>query len=180
MAYVNQASKWVKPAVSGELIQEGRLVRLAASGVHNDLEVALLAASGTTKNVYVAFVPPDNFPRPTPSDFYNNPQSIVTLNELGTFGDFTETKTFYHVGLSTLENPFMPSGYLLQAHRDTTVTVPSGCVIDTANLRINGALAKVSDDGTGRFQLTTVDLTAVARTVDWNPATLEYTFEILN
>ena len=180
MAHVNTASRWIRPAVAGELIQEGRLVRLAASGVHNDLAVAMLAASGTSKNVYVAFVPPDNFPRPTPVQFYNNPAGIVTLNETGTFGDFVEANTtFYHAGLSTLENPFMPSGYLLQAHQDTIVSVPSGCIVANASLKTVGSLAKVSDDGTGRFELTTNDAVAVAKVVDWNPSTDMYTFEVL-
>lgn len=179
MAHVNTLSRHIRPAVAGELIQEGRLVRLAASGVKDDLPVAMLAASGTTKNVYVAMVPPDNFPRPTPSDMYLA-RNLDTLSESASlFSDFTEASTWYRVGLSTLENPFMPSGYLLQAHTDTIVTVPSGCLVSVTNLKTVGALAKVSDDGTGRFEYTTSDLVAVAKVVDWEPSANEFTFEFL-
>jgi len=176
MAHIARLSESVRGAVAGELIQEGRLVRLTVSGVRNDLPVAMLAASGTTRNVYIAMVPPDDFARPTPATMYSAGFS-TTLRESGSWGDFVETNTFYRVGLSTLENPFMPSGYLLQAHRETVVTVPSGCVVANASLKTVGSLAKVSDDGTGRFEYTTSDSVAVARVVDWEPSLDQYTFE---
>ena len=140
----------------------------------------MLAASGTTKNVYVAMVPPDTFSRPTP-DFMYLARNLDTMAESASlFGDYVDpAATWYRVGLSTLENPFAPSGYLLQAHQDTIVSVPSGCIVASANLKIVGNLAKVSDDGTGRFEYTTTDSVAVAKVVDWNPEMDLYTFEVL-
>jgi hypothetical protein len=176
MAHESILSNTVNPAVAGVIIQEGRLVQLVASGLKADLPTALLAASGTRLNVFVAFAAPDNFSRPTPGALYSA-GSTSQYYENGTWSNFTETDTFYRMGLSTLENPILASGYSLLAKLGGVYTVPSGCVIDSAALRVVGALAKVSDDGTGRFEVTTNETVVVARVRDFDPSLLNYTFE---
>jgi hypothetical protein len=178
MAHVAKLDGLVRPSVAGESIQEGRLVRLVASGLRNDLPTALLATSGTTMNVYVAFVPPDNFARPTPDFMYTAPW-YNTLQETGTWGNNEQTATFRYEGLSVYENPTAVSGMYLQARRGGIYHVPSGCVVVSANLKVVGNLAKVSDDGTGRFEYTSSETGAVAKVVDYNPENENYTFEFL-
>lgn len=176
MAHEAKLSLNVRPAVAGQTIDEGRLVRLAASGLHVDLLTALLAASGTTLNVYVAFAAPDNFARPTPATMYTAGQNSQYY-ETGTWGNFTETDTFYRAGLSTFENPVLASGYVMLAKKGGIYTVPSGCTTDESGLRTPGNLVKVSDDGTGRWAATTSESNAFAKVVDYDPSTALYTFE---
>lgn len=178
MAHEAKLSINVRPAVAGAIIQEGRLVNLTVSGVREDLPTAVLAVSGTRLNTYVAFAPPDNFGRPTPSTLYGATRTS-TFYESSAWGNFTETDTFYRTGLSTLENPYMVSGYGLLAKSGGIYIVPSGCVVVSSNLKVVGNLAKVSDDGTGRFEYTTTESIAIAKVVDWDPSTENYTFEKL-
>lgn len=177
MAYIARLSRLAKGAVAGQTIQEGRLVSLTSSGLYNDLPTALLAASGVYKNVYVAIVPPDNFARPTPAVMYTARDRDVIYESTG-WSNAPETGPFYHEGLSTLENPFLASGYILQAHTGVTVTVPSGCTVPTSNLQVVGNLVKVSDDGTGRFEYTTNQAIAIGVVEDYDPALQTYTFEV--
>jgi hypothetical protein len=176
MAHEAKLSTNVRAAVAGATIQEGRIVNLTVSGVREDLPTAVLAVSGTRFNTYVAFVPPDNFGRPTPGTLYGSVRT-GTLYESSAWGNFTETDTFYRTGLSTLENPYLVSGYGLLAKAGGIYTVPSGCVVVSSNLKVVGNLAKVADDGTGRFEYTTTDSLALAKVVDYDPATESYTFE---
>lgn len=177
MAHEAKLSSTVVAAVAGISVQEGRLVQLNASGVHNDLPIASFAASGTQRNVYVAFAAPDNFSRPTPATLYTA-GNTGSFYENGAFGtSFSETDTFYYNGLSTQENPMLASGYVMLAKKGGVYIVPSGCIVTNTGLRVNGALAKVSDDGTGRFELTTNDAVAIARVRDWEPSLDLYTFE---
>ena len=177
MAHVSKMDLHVRPALAGTTIQEGRLVRLVASGLRNDLPTALLAASGTHLNVYVAFVPPDDFSRPTPDFMYTAPW-YNTLSETGTWGLNEQTATFRYEGLSTYENPTMVSGMFLQARRGGIYQVPSGCVVDSASIKVVGNLVKVSDDGTGRWEVTTSESSAIGKVVDYNPEDTSYTFEL--
>lgn len=176
MAHEAKLSLNVRPAVAGVSIDEGRLVRLAASGLHVDLLTALLAASGTRLNVYVAFAAPDNFARPTPGAMYLAGQNSQYY-ETSSWGNFTETDTFYRAGLSTFENPVIASGYVMLAKKGGIYTVPSGVTTDEANLRIPGNLVKVADDGTGRWAYTAVEAVAIGKVVDYDPSTALYTFE---
>lgn len=177
MAHISKMSSHIRAAVAGATIPEGALVQLTNIGVRGDLPVALPAASGTTKNVYVAMVPPDNFSRPTPSQFYTAP-FLAVQKESGPWSDNTETGTFYNVGLSTLENPTMASGYLLQAHKATIVHVPSGLMVANNGLKVVGALVKVADDGSGKYALTTLEAAAVGRIVEYDSSIEQYTVEI--
>lgn len=177
MAHVSKMDLHVRPALAGTTIQEGRLVRLAASGLRNDLPTALLAASGTHLNVYVAFVPPDNFSRPTPNSMYTA-NWYSTLNQDSGWGLNEQTDTFRYQGLSTYENPTMVSGMTLLARRGGIYEVPSGCVVVGANVKAVGNLVKVSDDGTGRWEYTATESAAIGKVVDYNPSTETYTFEL--
>ena len=176
MAHEAKLSLNVRPAIAQSLIQEGRLVSLIASGVRDDLPSAVLATSGVRLNTYVAFIPPDNFSRPTPSTLFTAPRTS-TFYETGTWGNFVETDTFYRVGPSTLENPFLTSGWGLLAKDKGVYTVPSGCVVTSASLKIAGTLVKVSDDNTGRWEATLLESVAIGKVVDWEPSLDLYTFE---
>ena len=176
MAHEARLSVTVKPAVVGEAnLQEGRLIRLTVSGVRDDLPVARFASSGTTINVYVAFVPPDTFSRPTPSQNYIAPR-LATFYEGNAWGDNVETGTFYNVGASTLEDPVAVSGWGILAKLGGAYHVSSGCVVDSANIKIVGNLVKVSDDNTGRWEYTASESAAIGRVIDYDTAGI-YTFE---
>lgn len=177
MAHEAKLSLFSVPSVAGETIEEGRLVRLVASGIRNDLAVAKLAASGTTINVYVAFAAPDNFSRPTPGQVYTAP-SRTQWYESDSWGNPTQTDTWYFQGLSTFEAPIIASGYVMLAKREGTYTVTSGCVISSASIQTVGNLVKVADDGTGRWDVTTLEANAIGTVVDYDPALLTYTFRL--
>lgn len=181
MAHESKLSLTSKPAVAGVAIQEGRLVQIVASGLKQDLPTALLATSGVYLDIYVAFVPPDDFSRPTPASMYTA-GSPSTFYENGAWGNFLETDTFYRTGLSTLENPVLASGYGLLAKSYGIYIVPSGCVVASADLQVVGTLVKVSDDNTGRWQTAAnqanPQLGAIGRVVDYDPALQNYTFEM--
>ena len=155
MAYISRLSDYVRGGVAQDTILEGKLVTISTSGVRaNELPNVRLAASGAFP-VFVAIVPPDDFPRPTNSEMY-------TATNLGTLRSDTntgwqnpvESYTFYRQGLSTFEAPTLTSGMLVQLHRGGTVTVTSGCWLDSANIKVNGSLVKPATDGTGRFEYT--------------------------
>lgn len=181
MAHEAKLSLYSVPAVAGQAIEEGRLVRLTASGLRNDLPTALPAASGTTINVYVAFAPPDNFSRPTPGSVYTAaPTSYWLENQVAgpSWGNQTQTDTWFFQGLSTFEAPLLGSGYLVLAKREGVYTVTSGCVVAGSNIQVVGNLVKVADDGTGRWDSTTVESSAIGTVVDYDPALNTYTFRL--
>jgi hypothetical protein len=162
MAHISRLSDYVKGGVAQDTILEGLFVTATVSGIREELPNVRLAASGTTWPVYVAIVPPDNFARPTDSRMYTAGKLLVFRQDVNTgWADPVVNATYYPQGLSTYEAPTAVSGMLLQLHRDTTVTLTSGCFIDAAGIRVNDALVKVADDGTGRAQLTTNAAVAV-------------------
>jgi hypothetical protein len=127
--------------------------------------------------VYVAFAPEDSFARPTPASVYAAGWKTTIYGDTSSnWGNFVETDTMYRVGLSTLENPFLPSGYVVKALKGSTVTVPSGCVVDSVQVRVVGNFVKVADDGTGRWEYTASQTAAIGEVVDYDPSTNYYTF----
>lgn len=150
-------------AVAGQDIAEGCLVTISASGVHRDLPVALLAASGTANDVYMAFAVPDQFPRPTPAGFFmfNDTTTInrrsTTLHKLST--DF---ETEWLIGPSVLPTVTVQSGWLVALHRGGYYKLQSGEFNDSANIRVNGAKIKV---GTGSKVEYTASATGAIGTV---------------
>ena len=165
MSYVSRQSDFVMGGVAQDTILEGKLVVASTSGVlsASSLPNVRLAASGTVYPVYVAIVPPDNFVRPTNSAMYTAGYNAVVRADVNTgWGNpIDENYTFYRQGKSTLEAPALASGELVQCHRGGTYTLTSGAWIDVAGIKVNQALVKVADDGTGRFQLTTLQADAI-------------------
>jgi hypothetical protein len=158
MAYVSTKSETVVGSVAGESIMEGRAIVIGASGLRNDLPVATYAPAGTT-TVFLAIIPPDRFPRPTPVGMYNAPES-VTFSQFGmTLGELTTDYLFYRIGPSQMEEPTAASGWLLQAHTDGMYTITSGCYVDSANIRLIGSKIRVT--GSGRFEYTASGTDAV-------------------
>lgn len=170
MAYISRLSDFVGGGVAQDTITEGCFVTISTSGIRESLPNVRLAASGSVYPVFVAIVPPDNFPRPTNALQYTAGRTTTIRTDLNTgWGDPKSTWTLYRQGLSTFEEPVATSGMLLQLHRGTTVTLTSGAFIDVAGIRVNSALIKVADDGTGRAQLTTSQTDAVGFVQEYDP-----------
>lgn len=164
MAFVSRMSDYVGQGVAMENILEGKLVTVTTSGGRDvsNLANVNLAASGVTYPVFVAFAAPDNFPRPVNSLNYTANYLTVLRGDLNTgWGDPIDQFTMYRVGLSNLEAPTLVSGMFVQLHRGGTFTLTSGCWVDGASIKANGALVKVADDGTGRFDYTASTANAV-------------------
>lgn len=162
MAYVSRIGTIVDQGVAQGDIFEGTLVTINASGVRDELPSVRIAASGAYP-VYVVLAAPDNFPRPVNSLNYTANRLAVIRGDVNTgWGDPVDRYTMYRQGISTLENPLLPSGIRVQLHRgDSTITLTSGNWIDTANIRVPNALLRVANDGTGRFELTTARSEAI-------------------
>jgi hypothetical protein len=163
MAHISRLSDYVAGGVAVVSILEGKLVSMTASGTLGNLPEVEIAASGTVTPVFVAIVPPDNFQRPTISNQYTARGVGLIRGDLNTgWNTDPYTETYYRKGMSVLEAPTLTSGMLVQLHRRGTVTLTSGCWIDNASAKVNQALLKVADDGTGRFEYTTDRTVAVA------------------
>src|SRR6185436_19804920 len=161
MAWIAVESHTTLGAVAGQSITEGCLVELSASGLHKDLPTAMLAASGAL-NVFVAIVPPDNFPRPTFESMFQYPDypgSVISPLQASPNLYWSERQ--YRVGPSLFEEPVALSGWKLQLHKGGAYTVTSGCFIDTANIRLAGKLVRPAGDGTGRFEYTATAAQAI-------------------
>jgi len=142
-----------RQGVAATSIMEGRAVVVGQSGVRNDLPNVTYAASGASVGVYVAFFPPDNFPRPTMSDWYTAPFKVTTdLNEASIYGDPTLTQTWYLVPRSQWREPTVLSGELVALHHGR-IGITENCFFDDANIRIPGSKIKVA--ATGKFAYTT-------------------------
>jgi hypothetical protein len=159
MAHVAMGSTHVTGAVAGESIVEGRAVVMGATGLRNDLPSAMLATSGAL-NVYVAIVPPDRFPRPTPVSMYTAPDYVTFSQFDQTLGELTTNELVYRIGPSLIEQPTAASGWLLQLHKGGAYTLTTGCYIDTAEIRVPGNKVRVGDSA-GRFAYTAATTDAV-------------------
>lgn len=148
MAWQAVQSVFVTQGCAGESMGEGLAVKLSASGLHNDLSTALLATVGDV-DVFVVLATPDNFPRPTPSDLFGYPSSSTFQRPSAITADqnLIQTRTFYMVGPSMLENPTLASGWKVQLHKGGAYMVPSGRFVDSADIRVAGAHVKVASGG---------------------------------
>jgi hypothetical protein len=141
-----------RQGVAAQTIIEGRAVVVGASGVRNDLPNVTYASANTTTGVYVAFFPPDNFPRPTIADFYTAPfKQTYDLNNAALYGDPTLTQTQYLVPRSQWREPMVYSGELVALHHGK-IGITNNCFIDEADIRIPGKKIKVG--ASGMFQHT--------------------------
>ncbi len=135
--------------VAGESIVEGRIVTINASGLHRDLPTVLLAASGTLKDVYMAFAVPDQFPRPTPAGafLHTDNTSINPRNSTDRFLT-TDYETAWLIGPSVLPRPTIASGWKMALHRGGYYKLLSGEYNnDDSRIRGNGAKVRVGANG---------------------------------
>lgn len=136
-----------RQGVAAQTIVEGRAVVVGASGVRNDLPNVTYATANTTTGVYVAFFPPDNFPRPTIADFYTAPfKQTYDVNNEALYGDPTLTQTQYLVPRSQWREPAVFSGELVALHHGK-IGITSNCFTNSADIRIPGNKIKVAASG---------------------------------
>lgn len=127
-----------RQGVAAETIVEGRAVTVSASGVRNDLPNVGYAAQNSTTGVYVAFFPPDNFPRPTIADFYTAPfKQTYDVNNAALYGEPTLTQTQYLVPRSQWKEPSVYSGELVALHHGK-IGITSGCFVSSADIQVPG------------------------------------------
>lgn len=124
MAHVSVNSAFVTQGVAGETITEGAPVCITTSGVHMELPVAMLADTTTTK-VFVAIVPPDQYGRPTPVNMYLTPSQALLDVANANSTPVSGGEMYLNQGMSTLENPVVMSGMLLQIHDGGAYTIPA-------------------------------------------------------
>lgn len=136
-----------RQGVAAETIVEGRAVVVGASGVRNDLPNVTYATANTELGVYVAFFPPDNFPRPTIADYYTAPYiQSYNVNNAALYGDPTLTQTQYLVPRSQWKEPSTYSGELIALHHGK-IGITSGCFVSSANIQVPGSKIKVAASG---------------------------------
>ncbi len=148
MAWQAVQSVYVGQGVLGESAGEGLAVKLSASGLHNDLPTAMLATVGDV-DVFVVLATPDEFPRPTPSTLFTYPASSTfpRASTISADQNLIDSRTWYMVGPSMLENPTLASGWKVQLHKGGAYHVPSGRFVDSASIRAAGAHVKVASGG---------------------------------
>jgi hypothetical protein len=133
--------------VAAATIMEGRAVVLTASGVRADLPNVTYATANQTAGVYIAFFPPDNFPRPTYEDLYSVPSTrVYDLTEASLYGDPTFYKKQYLVPRSMWAEPLVYSGELVALHRGR-IGLTANCFVDEANIRVPGNMIAVGTSG---------------------------------
>lgn len=136
-----------RQGVASTTIVEGRAVSVSASGVRNDLPNVTYAAADATTGVYVAFFPPDNFPRPTIADMYTAPyKQTYNVNNTALYGDPTLTQTTYLVPRSQWKEPSVYSGELVALHWGK-IGITSGCFTSSADIKVPGNKIKVAASG---------------------------------
>jgi len=166
MAYVSRLSDYVRGGVVVDAsLQEGVPVTFTQSGVRNELPGITAASVGMVNNVGILIVPPDDFVRPTDSRMY----TVGKLSQIDPstgYHDPVYTITTYNVGKSVLWNPTLASGELGLVQRGGTYAVPNGTFVDTASIRVPGAMIKV---GAGdKWDVTTSQTDAVGVVEEYN------------
>jgi hypothetical protein len=152
-----------RQGVAAATIVEGRAVVVGASGVRNDLPNVTYASANTEKGVYVAFFPPDNFPRPTLADFYTAPYiQSYNLNNAALYGEPTLTQTQYLVPRSQWREPHIFSGELVGLHHGK-IGITSGCFIASADIRVPGNKVKVAASGLFEYTASTYAIGEIDR-----------------
>lgn len=176
MAYVAMGSTHVTGAVAGENIVEGRAVVMSASGLHLDLPTALLAGAGA-RNVFVAILPPDQFPRPTPQNMFRR-NTYVTQGSYGlpnaatgfdprNSAEFTtdsgQNGPYYNIGPSMFQEPTALSGFALQLHKGGAYTLTANAYTDSSNIRNAGATVAVGTGGKFEYSVTAAAIVGYVR-----------------
>jgi hypothetical protein len=136
-----------RQAVANSTLIEGRAVVVGTSGVREDLPIASYASANTTQGVYVAFFPPDNFPRPTYASMYTAPyKQTYNLNNNALYGSPTFNELQYLVPRSQWKEPSIYSGELVALHWGR-VGITSSCFTNEADIRVPGNKVKVGTSG---------------------------------
>lgn len=166
MAYQARLSDYVRGGVVVDAtLQEGVPVTLLNSGSLNELPGITAASSGQVHNVFILFEAPDDFPRPTDARMYTA-RNLAQVDPNSGYADPIETTTQYRVGKSVLWNPTLVSGERALAARGGTYAVPSGAFVNSAGIKVPGALVKV---GTGnKWEVTTDNTNAVGMVEEYN------------
>ncbi len=159
MAYQARLSDYVRGGVVADAsLQEGVPVTFTQSGVRNELPNIVAATQNMVNNVGILFATPDQFARPTDSRMYTVGR-LAQISPSTGYADPVYTATTYNVGKSVLWNPTLASGELGLVCRGGTYAVPSGTFIDSASIRVPGAMVRV---GTGtKWEVTSTQAEAV-------------------
>lgn len=178
--HVASRSVKVRGAITVGSLVEGTAVKLTDSGVVNgladDLPFVAQADSGLNP-VYILAAAPDDFPRPVDDRQYRAGWRVVSdRTSAADYAEPYETITRYNIGISNLDNPTIPSGYLVNLHKGGTYTVPLACYVDSATIRIPGTRIEVGSSG--KWQYNAVGTKNVGEVVHWNSETQELTFEL--
>lgn len=178
--HVASRSTRVEGAILAGQIVEGLAVTLTNSGTVNDLAgdlpIATLANSGTNP-VYILAAAPDNYDRPVDIRQYRAGWKVVSDKWLSTgYVDPVTTDTLYKVGISNLDNPTIPSGFLVNCHRGGKYTIPSDCYTASDNIKVPGKYIEVGTNG--KWQYTASRTNAVGEVVDYDPANERLTITI--
>lgn len=149
---------------------EGVAVKLAASGLHNDLPTVLKATVGDV-DVFCVMATPDEFPRPTPSTLFSYPASSTFPRASTITADQNQidSRTWYNIGPSMLENPTLASGWKVQIHKGGAYHLPSGTFVDTTTIRSAGAHVKVAGSGLWTYAAAN-DSARVGYVREYNPS----------
>ncbi len=166
MAYQARLSDYVRGGVLGADLQEGVPVTFTQSGaVNNELPTLVGATTNMVNNVGILFKGPDDFARPTDARMYTA-NRLATIDPSTGFGNPVYTTTLYNVGKSTLWNPTLVSGEQGLLMRGGTYAVPSGTFIDSAAIRVPGAMVRV---GAGtKWEVTSTQSEAVGVVEEYN------------
>lgn len=127
MVVINERGPYVLQGVTTQSIPAGRAVTVV-SGQSNLLSVSLAPANAAAGSVFVAVIPPDNFPKPARAGMYTNRGTSLVNVDSGTPGPDTEAR--YNFTPSLEEYTTIPSGWFVQLHRNCVVTVPAGAFND--------------------------------------------------
>jgi hypothetical protein len=177
--HVSVLSDVVRGGITAADILEGLAVTLSNSGVVNGNQQDLptiVAASESAAPVYVLEAAPDNFSRPVDLRQYRAGWNVTLGREDSDFSEPLETITRYNVGISNLDNPTVPSGFLGLAHRGGVYTVPSTCYIDSADIKVPDNYIEV---GAGsKWEYTASRTNAVGQVVEYDAATGNLTFQL--
>lgn len=177
--HVSVRSDVVKGGILASDILEGLAVKLSDSGVWNGVQQnipTIRLADATNAPVYVLEAAPDNFPRPVDLRQYRATWNTTQGREDADFSEPLETVTRYNVGISNLDNPTVPSGFLGLAHRGGRYTVPSTCYVDSSGIKVPDNYIEVGSDG--KWAYTASRTNAVGQVVEFDYATNNLTFEL--
>lgn len=168
MAYVARLSDYVRGGVLVDAsLQEGVAVTFTQSGARSGSELpnVTVASVGMVNNVGILFKGPDQFARPTDSRMYTV-GNLAQIDPGSGYGDPIYTTTQYQVGKSTLWNPTLVSGEIVNVHRGGTYAVPSGAFVSSVGIQVPGAMVKVG--ASGKWDVTTSQTDAVGIVEEYN------------